>query len=348
MSMNTIKQKPKQIIFIVVGVSVILFSHLLIDKFSTSKILVIGFKLIEDLGIGLFVAAVVSLFFDIWYHESIFGEPIEDIDQKVKAVSQTIDQMSSTVADFNQVLKSAHANGIHAIYRRKTDQEIIEWKDQVRSTLTNAKKYILIMGRTLDEILPARNKDNGLFSILEDKANDVPIIFLLADTFIEDSDFRLEASDRAGEHASSLYVRTRETIKQILALSESRRDQGYISIRLLKKGPPFALFMTEKSALIEPYLPYLEGGESIVYEVHASSTLSMSSTVVSKNLHSAHKLCFSKLYSKARHVSDAINEYVNKRSIDRPNIVNSFNLYLNEAKRLKDFEDDTIKRAELF
>jgi hypothetical protein len=351
-------------------------------------------EVLIDLGIGLFVAAIVSIIFDVWYHKMTFGEPLSDLDVKVQSLSfvvkdlttsattitssvtglnLTVDDMTTRMSDkvaflgqsvtdlttrvtqmgemvvnFNKVLKSTQENGIHAIYRRRTEPEIMEWKDRIRSTLTNANKYILITGRTLDDILPVRNKANGIYSILEEKAKSVPIIFLFADTFNADSDFRIEAKDRAGEHAPSLYVRTRDSITQILDLSNSISERTFISIRLLKKGPPFALFMTEKSAIIEPYLPYLEGGESIVYEIQSSNNNAVSSAVVSKNLHSAHKQCFGKLYGNSIHISDVLDEYVKQREQDRPEIVERFTVYQQIAKKLKGEEDNTIKRAELF
>jgi hypothetical protein len=305
-------------------------------------------EIVIDFGIGLFVASAVSLIFDVWYHRALFGEPVEDIDNKVKALSSSVSDMASTVIDFNQVLKSTQANGIHAIYRRKTDQEILEWKDRIKYTISNSNQYVFIMGRTLDTVLPSKYKDNGIYSILAEKIKEVPIIFLFADPFDSESDFRLEAKERAGDHDNSLYVRTRDSIKQILDLSERQRDSSQISVRLLKKGPPFALFMTEKTALIEPYLPYLEGGESIVYEVHANNAITSPSTVVSKNLHSAHKVCFGKLYSHSRHISEALDEYVERKSKDRSDIGGSFSLYQEIAKRLKMEENDTIKKAELY
>jgi hypothetical protein len=302
-----------------------------------------------DLGIGLLVAAVVSLMFDVWYHKTFFGEPIEDIDQKVRNLNDSVSKMSETVIDFNQVLKSAQANGIHAIYRRNTEQEKIEWKERVRSTIKGANKYVLIMGRTLDELLPMRNRENGIYNTLLDRAKDVPIIFLVANTFDKEGDFRLETIKSIGEeHASSLYTRTRDSIKQILDLTETLKDQSLISVRLLKKGPPFALFMSEKSAMIEPYLPYHDGGESIIYEIHANSASQVVSTYISKSLHHAHKQCFGKLYNDAKHISEVIDEYVAVKSKEGPGVAQRYMRHQGIARKLKVEEEKIITAAELF
>jgi hypothetical protein len=357
-----LRHQARRWVVLLTGLALVLVGHYYKPYYGTESLPTIVFtEILIDVGIGFFVAAVVSVMFDVWYHRTLFGEPIEEIDNKVKGLNSTVsnmtltinnittavDNMTETVVGFTPVLKSAQANGISAIYRRNTDQEIIEWKDRVRTTVKNANKYVFIMGRTLDEILPVRHKENGIYGVLSEKAQ-VPVIFLLADTFDQKGDFRLETMDRAGVNARSLYDRTRDTVKQILDLANGIEDP-LISVGLLKKGPPFALFMTERSAIIEPYLPYLEGGRSIIYEVHSNDAAPLASSLISASLHHAHKSCFGKLYNESRLISEVIDEYVKeKEHKGESDEVENYRPYQIISNKLKSTEREVITRAELF
>jgi hypothetical protein len=269
-----------------------------------------------DLGMGLFVAAVVSLVFDLWYQQTVIGTPLNQLHARVETLAGSVERLGATVVDFNQVLKAAQANGIHAIYRRNTSDEVAAWKQRVRSTIVEARNYILIMGRSLDDLLPYGHVERGVYREIADQATrGVPVVFLFADTFSLESDFRRETLVRTQTEANAytLYLRNRESIKQLLDLAREFDGKASISIRLLIHGPPFALFMNETTAIIEPYLPYLVGGEGIVYEVRPTSAAPGASAYMSTSLHHSHRLCFTKLHTEARNVADGLAELVARR-----------------------------------
>lgn len=250
-----------------------------------------------ELGIGLFVAVAVSWIFDWAYHKITFGEPIEEIEDKIK-------ELSVTVGNFNQVLKSAQKNGIAAIYRRRSSTEKEHWKDRVGNVVKNANKFLFVFARSLDDILPFKHRHDGLsIEIMKCLERGVKITFILANTFDKDADFRIECERRDGDNAISLYSASRDTIKQLLEIADKLKAYNQLSVKLLKRTPPFAMFMSENIAIIEPYLPYIEGGQGLIFEIDSK-----------RDIYEAHYCSYQELFKDAEPVFKVMQRWVDRQT----------------------------------
>jgi hypothetical protein len=200
------------------------------------------------------------------------------------------------------------------------------------------------MGRSLDDLLPENPKHikDGILPTIT-AAKGLPILVLFADVFDQDSEYRREAGDRAKDLASSLYGRTRRSIRQLLELAEELDYHLQLAIRVTKDGPPFALVMNEQNAIVEPYLPYLEGGSGLIYETRSI----VSTEAGSSTLHNAHKLSFGKMWTNSRYLDDAIREFV-ARKPNEPETVKRYGHYEEIARGLRAHEGTVVTRSGLY
>src|SRR5262249_18311533 len=121
---------------------------------TPSVALLVFVELAIDLGIGLFVAAAVSMMFDLWYQKQMVSDPLGEIVEKIQDTSKVIGDLGQEVVEFNPLLRSARVNAIHALYRRSSPTEVIDWRNRVKERMISAEQYILVMGRSLDDLLP--------------------------------------------------------------------------------------------------------------------------------------------------------------------------------------------------
>lgn len=280
------------------------------------------------IGTAIIVAGLVSAFFDIWYHKAMFADPVDNIQEKVSTLQSGVRELDKQVVEFGkslgatrdsfsdlqvnvqtfaQVFRATNDNGITSIMMRHHGNDRAHWKEEVRKRVSAADDFVVLMARTFSELLPLTHGHNGLKEAIIEKGRKAQIVVLLPDTYSKDGQFRIETEAIAsGPAASAHYARTRDTVREILDIARIIRSSGAeensLSIRLCKRSPPFAMIMTEKCAIIEPYLPYKSSGNSLVFEVKASS-----------NIYRSHKESFQRMYSESQNVIDVLNAYLERK-----------------------------------
>ena len=103
---------------------------------------------------------------------------------------------------------------------------------------------------------------------------------------------------------------------QILEGADRLGAYDRVTLRLSFRTPPFALFMTEKRAVIEPYLPYQDGGDGLVFELArgADRTLGGSSSAnVAGSVYDAYFRTYRKLFEQSENVHAVMSTYVETR-----------------------------------
>lgn len=283
---------------------------------------------VAHIGTAIIVAGLVSAIFDIWYHKKIFGDPVESIRIHIQTVQEQVleldaqvltfgnnlgrtqeqfQQLNQTVETFAQVLKATQQNGILSILRRHSDEDRSRWRKEVQKRVSASETEILLMGRSFSDLLPTSRQDNGIRKTLVEYARTHQIVVLLPDTFSKQSQYRIELETVAsGAHLTELYTRPRETLRVVLdmvkELTLSNGHSPNFAIKLATRSIPFALVMTEKVGIIEPYIPYQESGESIVFEVKAQA-----------NIYRSHRESFRQLFMSGTHVADALSDYIARK-----------------------------------
>ena len=286
------------------------------------------YSTVAHIGTAIIVAGLVSAIFDIWYHKKIFGDPVESIRGHIQTVQKQVleldsqvlnfgvnlgktqdqfQQLNQTVETFAQVLKATQQNGILSILRRHSDEDRSRWRKEVQKRVAASETEIFLMGRSFSDLLPTSRQDNGLRKTLVDYAKTHRIVVLLPDTFSKTSQYRTELETVAsGAHLTELYTRPRETLRVVLdmvrELTLMHGQPPRLAVKLATRSIPFALVMTEKVGIIEPYIPYQESGESIVFEVKAQV-----------NIYRSHRESFRQLFMSGTHVADALHGYIERK-----------------------------------
>lgn len=312
-------------------------------------------ELLVHIGTAFIVAGLVSIVFDLWYHKSVFGDPVRSIQDRVKEVGEHLDVLDGQVTDFKenlgatraefrkfnltietfaQVLQATQANGIVSIFRRLTDEEKYKWKVLVSGRLQDSTEFIFLMGRTFFELLPLLHKENGIRDILLERGSNVPIVVVLPDTYDRQAEFRRETELLLpGGDNAAIYTRSRYSLRQFLDIANECRvrksENKLFAVRLLRRSLPFALMMTEKSAIVEPYLPYKGSGEGLIFEIKAGT-----------NLYQSYKECFQRLFLEALPVDDVLREYVDRK----PDAKDRYQHYLEIAADIRPFGEDLFTR----
>lgn len=307
------------------------------------------------IGTAIIVAGLVSAIFDIWYHKKIFGDPVESIRNHVQTVqAQVLDldrqvtqfsmnlgntrdqfqQLHQTVETFAQVLKATQQNGILSILRRNTDEERARWKSEVQRRVAASETEILLMGRSFSDLLPTTRQENGLRKTLIEYARTHRIVVLLPDTFSKRAQYRVELETvTSSAHLTELYTRPRETLRIVLdmikELGGEQADLPNFAVKLTTSSIPFALVMTERVGIIEPYIPYQESGESIVFEVRAQASI----------YHSHHE-SFRQLFVSGTHVADALRAYIERK----PDALVRYEQLLQLAESVRAASDAVFKK----
>lgn len=223
---------------------------------------------------------------------------------------------------------------VSAIYRRSTVEERVQWKARIRKVISDADKHLLIAARTLDEILPPKKRSDGLaatvINLLEKRGK---VFVMLANTFDDDAGFKIECKERDPGNPRPLYRATRDTVIQLLDMAREFKAYDRLTVRLSKMSPAYAMFMTEHAAVIEPYLPYREGGEGMVFEINRdrSHPLGDKSLPGARNPYDAHYLSFRKLFEKAEPVYQVLSRYHEARP---EGTAGAYQMYLPPAEEM--------------
>jgi hypothetical protein len=323
------------------GVMLVLFSNS--TTLTVKPLSEAAADIARDLGMGLLVAAFVSIMFDLWYQKQMVGDPLGNIDTKIRDASTALSELSTTVSSLSPILKAARANGINAIYRRSSQQEIMAWQERIKTCVTRAEQYVLFAGRSLDDLFPETHTENGILETVANASQKVPMLFIFADVFDRQSSYRQEAAIRAKDNAISLYGRTRSSIKQLLDIFQES-DKRKIAIRLATIGPPYALVMTEKTAIVESYLPYLQGGTGLVYEADAT----IEGSAIAASVHRDHQASFRELWMNSRALADGIKDFLQRKADSNDPKAERLSKYRDIATRLGHLEDSTVTLAGLF
>lgn len=295
-----------------------------IGQMVVSGVALLGHVLIH-IGTAFIVAGVVSAIFDIWYHKHVFGDPVQSINKAVQTAFEHLRQFNEQVTDikaninttqselkslhqsvhtFAQILKATNESGVVAISRRVTDDEKRDWHSQVRMSIDSAERFVFLFGRTFFELLPYGRPERGIRDLLTDKARSMLIVVLLPDTYNVQGEYRREICSSVQGDVAELYRRPRVALQEFLKIAEEAANSKVnIAIKLLTRTSPFALIMTEREAIIEPYLPYCPSGNSLIMQVRSDA-----------KLYSAYKDSFIHLYREGRHVDEVLSEYCSRKS----------------------------------
>ncbi|HEX8267111.1 MAG TPA: hypothetical protein VF596_17040 [Pyrinomonadaceae bacterium] len=286
-------------------------------------------KTVLDLGIGFVVAAIVSGLFDITFHQSSFGKPVQEIERRVKIlfgqVEVNAEKLSSsvegklkdtieTVGELNSILKSASQLNINAIQKRQNRSEMNDWRDRVEKIVDEAQEFVYIAGKTLEELFSTKTDEPNLNTLIENKLQNGNTIFkfVFANPYDTDSCFRQECEERRLKRGnpSEIWHQTKRTVEQILKIKyegQSPINQQKVQIKINKELFPFVIVITEKCLLVQHYLPYVSGRDGLVIEITKTDDEDQT------HLYNIYKKSYEIFFNKSESVKPVFERYVARK-----------------------------------
>lgn len=280
-----------------------------------------------DLGIGFIVAAFVSIIYDVAVHRTSFLQPVEKLS---KDVEEKTDVLIGTVGEFNVILKSAYEMNVHAIYQRQSDADMSAWGLKVENAVSEAKEFVYIAGRTLEELFPPveDGRRQHISETIRSKLqnNDIKRVrFVLADAYDRESLFRHECRKRSKIErlmsATALFHPARFTAQKVLGIirelgirdseddekkDDEKQGRGQLRLRISRVPLPYALVMTENILIIQHYLPYTNGRHGVVIEIRKGGTNT-------SNLYNLYRSSYEELFRDSFKCEERLVKYVERK-----------------------------------
>lgn len=282
-------------------------------------------KIVHDLGIALLIAPIVSRLFDMTLQHLEFVEPVKGIQgnteqlltqaetraqELTKLVNKQLENTIQKVGDLNSILKSSSELKITALYQRNTDPEMKNWRERVTELVSDAEKYVYIAGRTLNELFPTDVDEQPMITLIESKLQQKPIefSFVFANPYDQDSHFRTECKQRRPQDPSGIWQQAIHSIEQVLNLKYDERifpNQKKLNVKIHKDLFPFVIVITDKSLIVQHYLPFINGRYGITIEVLLEKT-----DTDPNNLHNLYKKSFEAISAQAEEAKLVFERYI--------------------------------------
>src|SRR5262249_22045693 len=145
-----------------------------------------------------------------------------------------------------------------------------------------AEEFVYLSGKSLEELFPTKkdDEDQRLANTIRYKlkSGTVKFKFVLANPYDPDFPFRKECEERMWYGAAVLWQPAKFTIEQILKLNReiagptTGQNKDKLDLRIIRDLMPYAILITERTLIVQHYIPYVNGRIGAIMEIAKSDT----------------------------------------------------------------------------
>lgn len=270
------------------------------------EVLKIAEHFIAEIGIGFFVAVLVSKLWEVHHrteverrlqllstdvakHNTENAALIKQHSDKLVEAAENVETHVQLIREQVPMLKSLTSEGVTDIYRRykrksEHKQELDpDFLNDLTAAIKESTKYIVLAGRAFNDSLGTRppTPSDRLIVALEERLRSCPgytVIILYGSTVHSETAELLQEYRFRRKDVQEMLTEQRRTLHTIvthlsaLFSDKSRRAaDAFVSIRAMTMPPTFWLLATEKCMFFDPYLPFRSPGETFVFKVNPPS-----------------------------------------------------------------------------